>query len=286
MNSPAQCISFANFKGGTGKTTTCVNLAGYLAQMGAKVLVVDFDPQANATSALGIDGTTIQHSIYDAFLNCIDGYDGVPITQIILETPIENLHLAPSALSLGVAPMLGSLTKVKDKTGILKQILNPVLSFYDCILIDVPSDTGLFMLNSLRAADRVVVPLDPSIFSLDALANLELYCQDLQEQTGHEIQELIVILNRAIVSQVQAKTSGKRSPTEEISLKLQELPNPVFFVPQSLLVYRSQIEGIPLSHYPAYTGKIGKAYEAIAEYLAFQMAVKIAATKSKPAVAG
>src|SRR6202158_1680071 len=96
----AQCIAFANHKGGTGKTTSCLSIAGYLAKSGSKVLVVDFDPQANATSGLGIDKTTSRYSMYDAVLDQFDGHKGVPITHVILATDVENLHIAPSEFDL------------------------------------------------------------------------------------------------------------------------------------------------------------------------------------------
>ncbi len=103
MSTVAECVVFANCKGGTGKTTSCLSIAGYLAKSGSKVLVVDFDPQANATSGLGIETLTLKYSMYDAVLDQCDGYEGVPITQVILETDVENLHIAPSELDLAVA---------------------------------------------------------------------------------------------------------------------------------------------------------------------------------------
>ena len=264
----AKNIAFANIKGGTGKTTTCVNVAGYLAQKGNKVLVVDFDPQANATSGLGIDETTIKYSIYDVFLHQCEGYTGVPITRIILETDVENLHLAPSTLNLGVVSMLLQLTK--DKTGILHQILKPVANFYDYILIDVPSDTGLFMFNSLRAAEQIVVPLDPSIFSLEALENLKIYCSELAAMKGHVLKEFTLVLNRAVTANNRQKTSRKLNASNEIESLLRQMSDPVFVVPESLLVYRSQQAGLPISHYSSNRSKIGKVYEAIATHLVKQ----------------
>ena len=103
MAEQAQCIALANQKGGTGKTTSCLGIAGWLAKEGNRVLVVDFDPQANATSRLGIDTMALRHSVYDAVLNQCDGYRGVPITRVILETEFDYLHLAPAELDLAVA---------------------------------------------------------------------------------------------------------------------------------------------------------------------------------------
>jgi len=258
-------VAFANVKGGTGKTTTCVNVAGYLAKGGHQVLVVDFDPQGNATSALGIDGKGLHYSMYDAFLNQCQGYSGVSITKVILETDIENIHIAPSVLNLGVAPML--LQETKDKTGILQRILEPVKRFYDYILIDVPSDAGLFLFNSLRATEQVVVPIDPGIFSWESLEHLKAYCYDLVENKGHSIKDWTIVLNKTVSQTRQSRKSSPLNPSEEIESSLQERSDPVFVVPYSVLVYRSQQEGLPISHYTNKASKISKAYAAIATHL-------------------
>lgn len=100
MSRTAECIVFANHKGGTGKTTSCLSIAGYLARSSRNVLVVGFDPQANATSGLGIDTMAVKNSIYDAVLDQCNSHEGVPITQAILETDVENLHVVPSELDL------------------------------------------------------------------------------------------------------------------------------------------------------------------------------------------
>ncbi|MGB8707390.1 MAG: AAA family ATPase [Dehalococcoidia bacterium] len=105
MSKTAQCIAFANHKGGTGKTTSCLSIAGYLAKSDNKVLVIDFDPQASAILGLGIDLMALERSMYDAVLDRCDGHEGVPITRVILETDVENLHVAPSEFDLGVAEL-------------------------------------------------------------------------------------------------------------------------------------------------------------------------------------
>src|SRR5437588_11950287 len=92
----AECVAFANHKGGSGKTTSCLSIAGYLAKGGSKVLVVDFDPQANATSGLGVDKKTLPYSMYDAVLAQCDGQQGVPLTRVIVQTDVEDLHVAPA----------------------------------------------------------------------------------------------------------------------------------------------------------------------------------------------
>jgi chromosome partitioning protein len=117
MSRTEQCPAFIRRKGGRGKTTWCPSIAGYLAKSGNKVLVVNFDPQANATSGLGIDLMVLERSMYDAVLDRCDGHEGVPITRVILETDVENLHVAPSEFDLGVAELFPSWYKFKEMWG-------------------------------------------------------------------------------------------------------------------------------------------------------------------------
>lgn len=266
MTITAHCIAFANFKGGTGKTTTCINVAGALAtqQDQSKILVVDFDPQANATSGLGVDGTTLEYSIYDAVLDQCEGYTGVPITKIIVETGVENLHLAPSELDLSAVPMV--MLPTKDRVGILNRLLEPIKSFYDYILLDVPSDSGLFMLNTLRAAQHLVIPLDSSVFALEALEKLSTFSQEVEQMNNHVIESFTIVLNQYKKSRSSTKRTTNPSPSEEIASQLKAMDYKVFPVPESVLVYRSQQAGMPLSHHePA--SKIAQAYDEIARYL-------------------
>lgn len=259
-----QTITFANLKGSTGKTSLCENIAGYLAKSKkAKILVVDFDPQGNATSGLGIDSNTLENSIYNAILNQCNSYDGVPITKIILQTDVKNLHLVPSKINLVALSM--TLQNVTNRVSVLYRILEPIKQFYDYILIDAPSDSGLFILNSLRASDEVVVPLDSSIFTLETFENLKIYCQDIEQITNHVISKLTIILNRYIKS--RTKKSHTSSISEDIETQVLAMSHTLFAVPDSILVYRSQLQGLPISHC-APSSKLGKGYAAIANYLA------------------
>ena len=262
----SKTIAFANLKGGTGKTTLCLNVAAHMAQHNSvsRVLVVDFDPQANATSGLGVDRETLSHSIYDALLHQCDENNGVPIDQIIVETSLENLHLAPSELDLGTAIMV--MHPAPDRVSLLHRLLDPIRSFYDYILIDTPSDMGLFVLNCLRAANQVVAPTDASIFALEALQNLKLYCRDLEQMTNYQIDQFTVILNRFTKSKGASKKSSKPSPAEEILAAVKTASYPVFTVPESVLVYRAQQAGVPVLQYAPHS-RINNTYRAIANHL-------------------
>ena len=260
MPKTAECIGFANHKGGTGKTTSCLNIAGYLAKSGRKVLVVDFDPQANATSGLGIDPLTLKYSIYDAVLDQCDGYEDVPITHVILETDVENLHVAPSELDLAVAEVV--LQRTRNRAGILNRVLEKVRPLYDYILIDLPPSSSLLTINSLCASDQVVVPLDPSIFSLEALDNLKASFQDVKLMAGHSINRVTAVLIRYTKPNVFSKILRRRNPSQEVEERLKEMFDAVFVVPESKEIYETQRRGVPISHY-ALRSKVGRAYAQI-----------------------
>ncbi len=256
----SESIAFANHKGGTGKTTSCINIAGFLAKSGHKVLVVDFDPQANATSGLGIDSHSLKYSIYDAVLNYCNGHEGVPITKVILETDMENLHIAPSEIDLSVAEVF--MQNSGNRANILSRILKGVKSVYDYILIDLPTSSGLLTINGLCALDHLIVPVDPSIFSVEALDNLKLSINDVKRLSGHSINKITAVLIRYIRPALLSRISGRRSPSQEVERRLKEMFHSVYVVPDSAEIYRSQKEGVPLSHF-APDSDAGRAYEMI-----------------------
>jgi chromosome partitioning protein len=256
----AECIAFANHKGGTGKTTSCLSIAGCLAKGGSKVLVVDFDPQANATSGLGIDTMTLKYSMYDAVLDQCDGYEGVPITQVILETDAENLHVAPSELDLAVAEVV--LQRTRNRATILNQALEKVRPLYDYILIDLPPSSGLLTINGLYASEQVVVPLDPSIFSLKALSNLKASFRDIKQMAGHSINQITVVLIGCTKPDVFSRILRRRNPSQEVEARLREMFGTVFIIPDSIEIYESQRQGLPISHC-APNSWAGRAYSEI-----------------------
>lgn len=262
MNCPdmSESIAFANHKGGTGKTTSCINIAGYLAKSGHKVLVVDFDPQANATSGLGIDSHSLKYSIYDAVLNYCNGHEGVPINRVILATDIENLHIAPSEIDLSVVEVF--MQNSVNRDNILSRILKGVKSVYDYILIDLPTSSGLLTINGLCALDHLIVPVDPSIFSIEALDNLKLSINDVKRLSGHSINKITAVLIRYIKPALLSRISGRLNPSQEVERRLKEMFHSVYVVPDSAEIYRSQKEGVPLSHF-APNSDAGKAYEKI-----------------------
>ena len=193
--------------------------------------------------------------MYDVVLNECQPGSGVPITQVILETDVEHLHVAPSEFDLAVAECF--MIKLRDRTGILNRCLDKVRPFYDYILIDLPPTSGLLTLNGLCAADHAVVPVDPSIFSLETLEDLRKSFSDIKQLTGHSIRPIAAVLIRHVSS-----NGRKPTPSSEVEASLREMFHPVFVVPAAEVVYQTQKQGLPISHY-APRSLVGKAYERI-----------------------
>ena len=160
----AHIISFCNQKGGVGKTTSAVNLAAYLAAFGKRVLLVDFDPQGNATSAFFKDKSKIGKTIYHALINKDDPFD------IIKKTLFLNVDIAPANATLAGASI--ELATLKDREFRLKKILQKVEKRYDYIIIDLPPSLGLFMVNALVASEHIIVPIQCEYYALEGLAEL------------------------------------------------------------------------------------------------------------------
>lgn len=258
----AECIAFANYKGGTGKTTSCLSIAGFLAKGGSKVLLIDFDPQASATSGIGIDKLTARNSIYDAVLSLCDGYEGAPLRSILLETDVENLHLAPSEWDLSAAEVI--MQNTRDKVTLLRTLIRSVESLYDYILIDTPPSSGLLLMNCIVAADHLIIPFDPGVFSLEAVDNLKTAFLDVKHNTGHNFNKLTIVLTRYVRQDPIERIFHGDNPSRHVEKILEGMFKSIFVVPESPEIYRSQQRGTPISHY-APKSKVGKAYKKIAD---------------------
>lgn len=157
-------IAIANQKGGVGKTTTAVNLSACLADLGKNVLLIDSDPQGNATSGLGITKTSIQRCIYDALVN------DVQIDSMTLSTEIPRLKVLPATIQLAGAEI--ELVSVISRESRLKRMLDRVKHQYDFVVIDCPPSLGLLTINALTAANSVLVPIQCEFYALEGLTQL------------------------------------------------------------------------------------------------------------------
>ena len=157
-------IAVTNQKGGVGKTTTAVNLAGGLGMLGKKVLLVDLDPQGNATSGLGINKREIEISCYDVLIL------GKTVAEATFKTPFKNVSVVPSHISLAGAEI--ELVEMENRTMGLRASLLKVKSQYDFIIIDCPPSLGLITVNALAAADSILIPIQCEYYALEGLSQL------------------------------------------------------------------------------------------------------------------
>lgn len=160
----ARKLAFVNQKGGVGKTTTAVNVASYLALAKYKVLFIDSDPQANATSGFGIDPRRLDRGIYDVLI------DGRKLRDVIFQTPIESLHIVPATIALAGAGV--ELVPLPDRESKLASGITSIETYYDYIIIDCPPSLDLLTLNALVAAREVVIPVQCEYFALEGLTQL------------------------------------------------------------------------------------------------------------------
>ncbi|MDY4883575.1 MAG: AAA family ATPase [Anaerovibrio sp.] len=247
-------IAVANQKGGVGKTTTSVNLSAAFAEMGKKVLLIDCDPQGNATSGLGIEKDGLELSIYDALIN------DTPMEEIILQTQF-GLDMVPSVMDLAGAEV--ELVNLDDKQYRLKKAVELIKDKYDYILIDCPPSLGHVTLNALTAADSVLLPLQCEFYALEGLTQLMSTIQLVQEQLNEnlEVEGLLLTmydcrtrLSIQVEEEVRSHFADKVYETKiPRNVRLSEAPSygqPIFaYDPQSkgALAYMSLAEEV-LAH--------------------------------------
>ncbi len=220
-------IAFSNQKGGVGKTTTCVNMSAYLAQKGKKVLIVDLDPQGNATTGLGFSKSEVKKSVYNVLI------DDMPIEEAVIKTCIENLDILPSNIDLAGAEV--ELVYIKDREHVLKKVLEKAISSYDYITIDCPPSLGLLTINALAGADKVIIPIQSEYYAMEGLSQLmntiKLVVKHLNDKLTIDGVVLTMSDNRAIISrQISSeikKFFGKRVYETVIprNIRLAEAPS-------------------------------------------------------------
>ncbi len=157
-------IAIANQKGGVAKTTTAVNLSAWVSLMGRRVLLIDIDPQGNATSGLGLDKDQLEYTIYDVLIN------GVEAEKVIVQSPVENLFVLPSRIDLAGAEI--EMVGLEGREYLLKRAIPGIEKEFDMIIIDCPPSLGLITINAMAAANSVLIPIQCEYYALEGLGQL------------------------------------------------------------------------------------------------------------------
>jgi chromosome partitioning protein len=228
--------ALANQKGGVGKTTTAINVGSYLAEAGKRVLLVDIDPQSNATSSLGIDKNQIKRGTYESILGIS------PITNNILQNPRLNLSILPASPALAGAEI--ELVDTQNRENRLKRALDPIMDQYDYILVDCPPSLGLLTVNGLIAArNGVIIPVQCEYLALEGLGQLTVTLNHIRSRIYSNLQ-----IRGVVLTMFDPRTNLANDVVAEVR---KFFPNQVFkaVIPRSVRLAEAPSYGVPISIY-------------------------------------
>ncbi len=248
----AKVVSFSNQKGGVGKTTSCVNIAAQIAKKGKNVLLIDMDPQGNATSGLGLSKSKIKNSIYNVIIgNC-------PISDAIVKTKFKNLSVLPATIDLAGAER--ELYELEEGIGFTKIALDTIKDDYDYIFIDCPPSLGLLTIEALTISDGVVIPMQCEFYSLEGMSQLLNTVKRIRELYNPALQIVGILLTMY---------NGRLTLTNQVVAELKKYyADTLFKVPISRTVRISEAPGYgePICYHDPY-GKGSLEYAAVAKEL-------------------
>ena len=252
----AQIISIVNQKGGVGKTTTAVNLGAYLAEQGKFVLLIDLDPQANATSGLGIDYQNLDKGVYEALLGAH------PARNVLHQTKHGGFKLAPATPNLAGASV--ELVNVGRREYCLSDALLDIRSDFDYILIDCPPSLGLLTVNGLVAADHILIPVQAEYFALEGLGQLLNTINLVRNNVKPDLNIL-----GAVITMFDKRVRLSSQVMEEL---YKFFPDKIFrsVIPRSVRLSEAPSHGLTIHHYDS-SSSGARAYERLAREVIEQL---------------
>jgi chromosome partitioning protein len=246
----AHVVAIINQKGGVGKSTTAINLAACLGDLGKRVLVVDFDPQGNATSGFGVDKDSLESDVYDSLM------DNVPLSEVVVPSPVEGVFVAPATIQLAGAEI--ELVSVMARESVLRYVLEPVRDDYDYVFVDCPPSLGLLTVNALVAADSLLIPIQCEFYALEGLSKL---LESMRMVKGRLNPTLSIF--GVVMTMFDVRTTLSRQVVGEVR---DYFGDQVFktVIPRNVKLSEAPSHGLPINRY-APSSKGSQAYCELAE---------------------
>ena len=253
-----QIISFANQKGGVGKTTSALNSAAALGVLGKRVLLLDLDPQANTTSALGISKNSLKHSIYDVLSKKVD------ISKAIIETKFKNLWVVPSNMSL--ASIESELTSQDGRGSFLKNVLSSLETenLFDYVIIDCPPSLGMITINALSASTGLIIPTQCEYFALEGLTQLMMSVKQIKARFNPSLNITGILITMF---------TPRFKLSQEVLTELEQYYYDIIFeqkISRSVVISESTSYGEPLYYYSKYS-KSSLEYTKVAKEIIYRI---------------
>jgi len=246
----SKIIAIANQKGGVGKTTTAINLSSCLAEQNKNVLLVDIDPQGNATSGVGVDKNSVENTCYELFIG------ECTISECMIKTEIDNLYVLPSNVNLSGAEI--DLLETKDREFLLRNYINIIKDDFDFIIIDCPPSLNILTVNAMTTADSVLVPIQCEYYALEGLSQLIYTINLVKERLNPDLE-----MEGVLFTMFDARTNLSLDVVENVRANINEKVYSTI-IPRNIRLAEAPSHGLPINLYD--TKSIGaESYRILAQ---------------------